>query len=161
TTRIALFMGGIVLSTLIASAAVAPFAAYLVAIPICDLIVMPAALVALILMPVGLEALPLKVMGWGVDAMLWTAERVASLPGAVLHIPAIPTAAFLWMIAGGLWLALWQTRWRLAGAALIAGGLALAPTLSLPDLLVGRDGTLVAVREKTGHLTTVGVKRSS
>ena len=92
------------LSTLIASAAVAPFAAYyfhksqqysvlanLVAIPICDLVVMP----------VGLEALPLKVMGWGVDAMLWTAERVASLPGAVLHIPAIPTAAFLLMIAGG------------------------------------------------------------
>jgi competence protein ComEC len=60
-TRLALFMGGIVLSTLIASAAVAPFAAYyfhksqqysvlanLVAIPICDLIVMPAALVALL-----------------------------------------------------------------------------------------------------------------
>ena len=55
-------MGGIVLSTLIASVAVAPFAAYyfhksqqyavlanLVAIPICDLIVMPAALAALIL----------------------------------------------------------------------------------------------------------------
>lgn len=109
-TRLALFMGGIVLSTLIASAAVAPFAAHyfhknqqysvlanLVAIPICDLIVMPAALVALILMPLGLEALPLKVMGWGVDAMLWTAERVASLPGAVLHVPAIPTAAFLLM----------------------------------------------------------------
>ena len=61
-TRFALFMGGIVLSTLIASVAVAPFAAYyfhksqqyavlanLVAIPICDLIVMPAALAALIL----------------------------------------------------------------------------------------------------------------
>jgi competence protein ComEC len=163
-----------VLSTLIASAAVAPFAAYyfhksqqysvlanLVAIPICDLLVMPAALVALILMPLGLEALPLKVMGGGIDAMLWTAERVASLPGAVLHIPAIPTAAFLLMIAGGLWLALWQTRWRLAGAALIAAGLALAPTLRLPDLLIGRDGALVAVRGETGQLGAVGVKRSS
>ena len=95
-SRFALFMGGIVLSTLIASVAVAPFAAYyfhksqqyavlanLVAIPICDLIVMPAALAALILMPLGLEAPPLWVMGWGVEAMLWTAQRVASLPGAV------------------------------------------------------------------------------
>ncbi len=145
-TGIALFMGGIVLSTLIASVAVAPFAAYyfhksqqysvlanLVAIPICDLIVMPAALAALLLMPLGLEAPPLWVMGWGVDAMLWTAERVASLPGAILRMPAMPTAAFLLMVAGGLWLALWQTRWRLVGAALAVAGLALAPTLRLPD----------------------------
>ncbi len=33
--------------------------------------------------------------------MLWTARRVASLPGAVLHIPAMPVAAFLLMVAGG------------------------------------------------------------
>lgn len=173
-TGFALFMGGIVLSTLIASAAVAPFAAYyfhksqqcsvlanLVAIPICDLLVMPAALAALILMPLGLEAPPLWVMGWGVDAMLWTAERVAALPGAILRIPAMPTAAFLLMIAGGLWLALWQTRWRLAGAALVAAGLALAPTLRLPDLLVGRDGALVAVRDGNGQLSAVGAGRAS
>ncbi len=170
--RFALFMGGIVLSTLIASVAVAPFAAYyfhksqqyavlanLIAIPICDLIVMPAALAALILMPLGLEAPPLWVMGRGIDAMLWTAERVAALPGAVLPIPAIPTAAFLLMIAGGLWLALWQTRWRLAGAALAAAGLALAPTLRLPDLLIGRDGVLVAVRKEDGQLSAVGAGR--
>jgi competence protein ComEC len=172
--RFVLFMGGIVLSTLIASAAVAPFAAYyfhksqqyavlanLIAIPICDLLVMPAALAALILMPLGLEAPALWVMGRGVDAMLWTAERVAALPGAVLRIPAMPTAAFLLMIAGGLWLALWQTRWRLAGAALVAAGLALAPTLRLPDLLIGRDGALVAVRAQDGRLEAVGSGRAS
>jgi competence protein ComEC len=96
------FFAGIVLSTLVASAAVAPFAAYhfhksqqyavianLIAIPLCNLVVMPAALATLIAMPLGREALPLWVMGWGVDAMLWTAERVASLPGAVLYVPAI------------------------------------------------------------------------
>ena len=173
-TGLFLFMSGIVLSTLIASVAVAPFAAYyfhksqqysvlanLVAIPICDLLVMPAALAALILMPLGLEAPALWVMGRGVDAMLWTAERVAALPGAILHLPAMPTAALLLMIAGGLWLALWQTRWRLAGAGLIAAGLALAPTLRLPDLLVGRDGALVAVREDDGRLSAVGAGGAS
>ena len=173
-TRLFLFMGGIVLSTLIASVAVAPFAAYyfhksqqyavlanLLAIPICDLIVMPAALAALLAMPLGLEAPPLWVMGWGIEAMLWTAERVASLPGAVLHIPAMPTAAILLMIAGGLWLALWQTRWRLAGIALVAAGLALAPTLRLPDLLIGRDGALVAVREDDGRLSAVRAGRTT
>jgi competence protein ComEC len=114
----------------------------------------------LILMPLGLEAPALWVMGWGVDAMLWTAERVAALPSAVLRIPAMPTAAFLLMIAGGLCLALWQTRCRLAGAALVAAGLALAPILRLPDLLIGRDGALVAVRTQDGRLEAVGSGRA-
>ena len=102
-------------------------------------------------------------MGWGVDAMLWTAERVAALPGAVLRIPAMPTAAFLLMIAGGLWLALWQTRWRLAGAALIAAGLALAPTLRLPDLLVGAMARSSRCARRAGSYRRLGedARRSS
>jgi competence protein ComEC len=169
SARLVVFFAGIVLSTLVAGAAVAPFAAYhfhksqqyavianLIAMPVCNLIVMPAALASLLSMPLGLEALPLRAMGWGIEVMLWTAERVAGLPGAVLRIPAMPTSAFLLMVAGGLWLALWQTRWRLLGAALIAAGVALAPTLRRPDLLIGRDGALIAVREDEGRLSAVG-----
>lgn len=173
-TRLVAFFAGIVLSTLIASAAVAPFAAYhfhksqqyavianLIALPVCNLLVMPAALVALIAMPFGLEAYPLWFMGWGIEAMVWTAQRVAALPGAVLHVPAMPTLAFLLMVAGGLWLMLWQTRWRLLGFALIAGGVALAPTLRAPDILIGRDGAIVAVRGEDGELSAVGATRAS
>jgi competence protein ComEC len=70
------FFGGIVASTLIASLAVAPFGIYhfhntqqfavlanLIALPICNVIVMPAALATLVAMPLGLEAAPLWVMG--------------------------------------------------------------------------------------------------
>ena len=39
--------------------------ANLLAIPICNLIVMPAALATLVAMPFGLEAAPLRVMGLG------------------------------------------------------------------------------------------------
>ena len=92
-SRLVVFFAGIVLSTLIASAAVAPFAAYhfhksqqyavlanLIALPLCNVLVMPAALAALIAMPLGLEALPLWVMGWGIEAMVWVARRVADTP---------------------------------------------------------------------------------
>ena len=105
--RRCVFLGGIVTSTLIASLAVAPFGVYhfhntqqfailanLLAIPICNLIVMPAALASLLAMPFGLEAAPLKVMGLGIEAMVWCAQRVAGLPGAVGRVPAIPTHAF-------------------------------------------------------------------
>ncbi len=172
--RLLVFFAGIVLSTLVASAAVAPFAAYhfhksqqyavlanLIALPVCNMLVMPAALAALIAMPFGLEAWPLQVMGWGIEAMVWIATRVAALPGAVVNVPAMPTLAFMLMVTGGLWLMLWQTRWRWLGLAVIAGGAVLAPTLSVPDILIGRDGALVAVRGADGELSAVGATRSS
>jgi competence protein ComEC len=157
--RLILFFGGIVLSTLVASAAVAPFAAFhfhksqqyavlanLLAIPICNLVVMPAALVTLVLMPLGLEAVPLWVMGKGIEAMVWCAYAVAGLPGAVARLPAIPDLALGLMVGGGLWLCLWRTRWRLLGLAGLAAGIGVAPGLPRPDMLVGRDGHLVAIR---------------
>src|SRR5262245_23888020 len=135
------FLGGILTTTLVASLAVAPFGIYhfhntqqfamlanLLAIPICNLVVMPAALATLLAMPLGLEAAPLWLMGLGIDAMVWCAHVVSGLPGAVGRVPAIPTSAFALIVVGGLWGALWGTRWRLLGIVPIALGLMLAPT---------------------------------
>jgi competence protein ComEC len=162
------FFGGILLSTLIAGLAVAPFGVYhfhntqqfamlanLLAIPLCNVVVMPAALATLVAMPFGLEAPPLWVMGWGIRGMVWVADAVAALPGAVGRVPAIPTVAFAAMITGGLWLTLWRTRWRLLGLIPMLVGLALAPTAARPDLLVGRDVGLVAVRGADGELSAL------
>ncbi len=171
--QIGMFFGGIVLSTLVASAAVAPFAAYhfhqsqqyavlanLIAIPVCNFLVMPAALAALVLMPFGLEQLALWPMGLGIDAMAWCAAKVAALPGATGHIPAIPPLAFVLFAFGRLWLALWQGRQRLLGVAVALAGLALAPTLPRPDALVARGGELVAVRSADGHLSALPARQS-
>lgn len=154
-----LFFAGIILTTLIASAAVAPFAAYhfhksqqfavlanLIAVPICNVIVMPAALATFIAMPFGLEAGPLWIMGQGIDGMIWCARSVAALPGAVAFLPQMPVAAFGLMLSGGLWLTLWRQRWRLLGALPIIAGLLLAPFHRPPDILAGGDGELIALR---------------
>jgi competence protein ComEC len=125
------------------------------AIPICNLLVMPAGLAALIAMPFGLEAMPLSAMGLGIEAMTWCAAKVASLPGAVGRLPAIPTYAFVAMVAGGLWCTLWGTRWRLLGVIPIALGLMLAPTGRRPDVLIGRGAELVAVRGQDGVLSAM------
>ena len=172
--RALLFLGGIVTSTLVASLAVAPFGIYhfhntqqfailanLLAIPICNLVVMPAALAALVAMPFGLEAAPLWLMGLGIEAMVWCANAVAALPGAVGRVPAIPTYAFVLMVAGGLWCALWGTRWRLLGIVPIALGLMLAPTGRRPDVLIGRGAELVAVRGADGTLSALAGRGSS
>jgi competence protein ComEC len=168
------FFGGIVASTLIASLAVAPFGIYhfhntqqfailanLIAIPICNVVVMPAALATLAAMPFGLEGPPLWVMGWGIEAMVWCANWVAGLPGAVGRVPAIPTQAFVLMVVGGLWCALWSTRWRLLGLIPIVAGLMLAPTDRRPDVLVARGAGLVAVRADAGLLSALAGRGSS
>jgi competence protein ComEC len=166
--RVAKFFGEIIASTLVASAAVAPFAAYnfhqsqqyavlanMIAIPICNVVVMPAALGAMLLMPLGLEWIALKPMGWGIEGMAWCANTVGALPGAVGHLPEIPGLAFVLMLAGGLWLMLWRTRLRLVGLALILLGLAATPWMPRPDVLVAQKGTLVAVRDASGKLSSL------
>ena len=161
----AIFLGGILLSTVIASVAVAPIGIYhfhksqqyavlanLIAGPAVNIVIMPAALLTLVLMPIGLEWLALPIMALGIDFMTWTAYVVAALPGAVGVIPEIRGIAFALMIAGGLWLMLWQTRWRLWGLPVVAVGALLVGGKERPDILVGRGGDLVAVRGSDGLL---------
>ena len=72
-------------------------------------------------MPLGLEALPLAVMAWGIDMLLAVSDWVASLPGADISAPSM-TPLSLILISGGLALALpvaaqmaiaRDSRWRL------------------------------------------------
>jgi competence protein ComEC len=172
--RGASFFGGILLSTLVAGLAVAPFGIYhfhntqqfamianLLAIPLCYVVVRPAALATLVAMPFGFEAGPLWVMGWGIRGMVWVADAVAALPGAVGRVPAIPTTAFVAMVVGGLWLTLWRTRWRLLGLIPMLIGLALAPMITRPDILIRRDMGLVAVRGADGELSALAARGST
>ncbi len=91
---------GAAVTTLVAGTAVAPFALYhfhrmthfglvanMIAAPLVSLLIMPMALLALIAMPFGLEAWPLHAMGFGIELMVMTAQRVASWPGAVSILP--------------------------------------------------------------------------
>jgi competence protein ComEC len=158
--RIGLYVAGVMLTTVIAGLATAPFALYhfsrvavfglianLGAVPLTALWVMPWATLAYVLAPFELERLALAPMGWGVDAVVWIAGTVAAWPGAAAHLPEMPLGAFLTVVVGGLWLCLWRTRWRLAGLAPLALGIALAASARPPDLLVAGDARSFAVRE--------------
>jgi competence protein ComEC len=163
--RPATYLGGVALSSVIAVAATGTYAWYhfnrlawfgltanLVAVPLTALWVMPAALFALLLMPLGLEAVPLQVMGQGLGILIWVARETASWPGAVQLLPALPTWGLALVTLGGLWLCLWRRPWRLAGVAAILVGLSGALWREPPDLLVSSDGGLVAARGPEGRL---------
>ncbi|MCC6469315.1 MAG: ComEC family competence protein [Alphaproteobacteria bacterium] len=163
--RAALYVGAVVLTTVIGSAATGIYAAYhfnrfplyglaanLIAVPITAHWIMPWGMLAFALMPFGLENWALVPMGWGVGWIIATAEAVASWPGAVALLPAMPMAGLLAATAGLIWLCLWRGRWRLIGIAPILAclvGMALARG---PDILVSGDARMMAVRGQDGKL---------
>jgi competence protein ComEC len=119
--------------------------ANLVAIPLTTFIIMPLEAGALLLDSIGLGSPLWYLTGLSIDALLWIAHRVGSASGAVATLAAMPGWAFGLMAAGGLWLALWTSRVRLAGLvplAIGAAGTLMAPS---PDLLVTGDGMHLAV----------------
>ena len=162
--RAPFFLAATLLTTVVATLATAPFAAHhfgriaayglaanLVAVPVAAFWIMPAAILATVAMPLGLEAWPLAVMEAGIDAVLRTAETVSAWPGAVRRFPPMPAAGAVAAAAGGLWLCLWRTRWRLLGLGGLAAALAIQAGAHPPDLMADGDARLFA-RHADGRL---------
>ncbi|HEY0270150.1 MAG TPA: ComEC/Rec2 family competence protein [Sphingomonas sp.] len=126
--------------------------ANILAIPLTTFVIMPAEALALLFDIAGLGAPFWWVTGRSLALLLWLAHRVGSLPGAVTLVPTMSRGAFALIVAGGLWLALWRTRWRLAGLAPIALGVALTLLARPADLYITGDGRHVALRAPDGQV---------
>lgn len=162
--RVMRYVGGVAVTTLVAGLATGIFAAYhfnrvadfglvanLIAVPVTALWIMPWAIVAYVLMPLGLEGWGLTPMGWGIDIVVATAHEVGHWPGAVSHVSAFPVWGLALMALGGLWLALWQGRLRLWGAGLAGLGMISFGAERAPDILIHGDGKLAAVHTTHGQ----------
>ena len=126
--------------------------ANIVAIPLTTFVVMPLEALALLLDVAGLGAPLWWLTGQALALLLWIARTTAVAPGAVTMLPAMPGAAYALIAIGGLWLALWRTRWRLLGVAPFIAGAGWALATPAPDLLVTGDGRHVAIRTARGDL---------
>jgi competence protein ComEC len=127
-------------------------AANVIAIPLTTFVVMPLEALALLFDLVGLGAPFWWLTGQALAFLLWLARAAAAAPGAVALLPAMPRGAFALMVAGGLWLCLWRTRWRRLGLAPIAAGAAWALATPAPDLIVTGDGEHLVLRTSNGQL---------
>ncbi len=155
----ALYLAGLILTSLVAGTASLPFAAYhfgratlayvpanILAVPLTAFWVLPCGLAALCLMPFGLERLALHPMGIGIDGLLAIAHTIAAWPGATRDIPQIPPAALALAAAGMAWLGLWRTRLRALGLAPLAAGLLLPLLATQPDIVIGPHADVIAAR---------------
>lgn len=166
--RFARGVGSLLLTGLVVEIALTPIALFhfhksgvygalanIVAIPLTTFVIMPLEAAALFLDLAGLGAPFWWLTGKALQLLLWIAHAAAGAPGApgaLAMLPGMPGGAYLLMVAGGLWFALWKTRVRLAGAVPAAAGAAWALATPMPDLLVTGDGRHLALRTASGEV---------
>lgn len=126
-------------------------AANLLAVPLMGLFVMPAGVLAVLLMPLGLEALPLTVMGWGLDWILGVARTVQGWTGAVGHLPAPGPWVLPLYAAGGLMLALWHGPGRWSGLVPLCLAAWLWTGVERPQILIDDAGLVVGAMGPEGR----------
>lgn len=159
------WVGGLLMTSLIAGLATAPIAAAhfyrvaplgllanMAAMPLVSLVIMPMGVLSVLAMPFGLEPIPLAAMGWGIDSMLSVAASVSDMTPSGGLIGAISKGAALACICGLFLLAFLKSRWRLIGIGPIVAGVLAAPAVSPPDILISEDGRTVAARQADGRL---------
>ncbi len=127
-------------------------AANIVAIPLTTFIIMPLEALALLFDLAGLGAPFWWLTGQALQLLLNLAHVTASAPGAVAMLPDMPPAAFGLIVSGGLWIALWRTKWRRWGLVPVAAGAFWALATPPPDLIVTGDGRHLALRAPSGEL---------
>lgn len=122
--------------------------ANVVAIPLVTFVTMPLIALALVLDAAGLGAPAWWLVERSLALLLAIAHLTAGQAGAVRLMPQISGLAVALFAAGGLWLALWQGRVRLAGLVPVAVANLLVAATPIPDVLVAGDGRQVGITVK-------------
>jgi competence protein ComEC len=130
--------------------------ANVIAVPISALWTLPWGVISCLLMPFGLEHLALVPMGWGIDATIWVASHVEAIPGNVWQTPRLPIWGLVLTAFGGLWLCLWQGKWRRWGIVGIIVGMATLLFTRPPDIVIADFGRFVAARAPSGDYYVLG-----
>lgn len=160
---------GLVATTLVASLATAPFAAYhfqtlnpyglignALALPLVSLVVMPAAVLGVLTYPFGLDGPVWRLMGWAVARVLEVSGWVGGMGGSTLFVPALGVGALGLLSLALLILTLSVSTLRWVALLPAAMGVALAANPSRFDIYIDRDGSGAAIRSAGGQLGLVG-----
>lgn len=158
------FALGILLTSLIAGVATAPFAAYhfkrianytllgnLLTTTVAAAWVMPCLFAAVMLMPFGADAPLWKLAGIGIETISRAAEFTANLPHSVTLVPAMPFYGLMSAVFGGLWVCLWRGKARLLGFIPFCFAFATPYLTAKPDMMMTR--TIAAFRQPDGVLS--------
>lgn len=151
-----IYIAGVIVTTFVAELSTAPFVLYhfqqvtiygflanMVAMPIMAFWVMPAGVVSYLSMMVGLEQLPLALMGYGVNAICIIAQWVAHIDGAVKYFPAEPVSVLISLSIGFITLCFLKGKWRLIGVFPLIVGIVISFLTPTPIALITDSGKIM------------------
>ncbi|MEH6402437.1 MAG: ComEC/Rec2 family competence protein [Sneathiella sp.] len=161
--RTVFYLTGIIVTSLIASFATAPFSIYhfgqfaslgiianLVAVPIMGLWVMPWTLVSFAVLPFSQTGIPLEIAGAGIVVILKIAHFVAELPGAHLNLGTYPAGFLGGLVFSVLWFLIWRNRLRWGAVFILLFSLTFIFIEPRPDILISDSGNLFLVQNEKG-----------
>lgn len=164
----------IAMTSILATAATTPFTLFhfqtfsfygvianMLAVPLTTLWVMPCLLLTYIAAPFGATSWFLHGAGWGVDGIIFIAQTVAAWPYAQLSGPPMSALSLGLIVSGGLWLCLWQRRWRYAGLLLILIGSYQATQTVTPFAFIAADDPVWAVQFDDGRMAVFGKREEN
>jgi competence protein ComEC len=170
--KAALYVLGICLTTVIATVATAPFTIFhfqqlaiygvignALAVPLSAFVIMPAAVLAAVLMPFGLEFWPLQVMGSGITGMIDISEWVAAMPHALLKIPAPQPEALPCFAAAILFVFLIKGYGRLVALIPLGAVVLLVAAHRQPDILVSPRFEIASLKDPSGSLYVSSMRK--
>lgn len=153
--KLALYLLGLCATSLVASAATAPFVLYhfqraslygvlanLLGVPVMGFVVMPAVVLSYLLMPFGWEGPALWAMGKGITAIMAIARDVAAIPGANMYFPALPLPVFTCLTAAALIVMLWRGKGKWLALLPLAVSILIAMNVRQPDIMISAEGKL-------------------
>jgi competence protein ComEC len=160
-------VGAVIISSLVAGLATAPFAAFhfnqiaqlglianLMSVPLMGTLVMPAAVLAAVLAPLGMEMVGLWAMDLGLRWILGVAHFVADQDGALRHVVTPGPEVLALISLGGIFVVQWRGSIRWAGVAPVILAFALWHLAQRPALLVAESGSLISVMTETGRVVS-------
>lgn len=171
--RMGLFVAALSMTSVVAGAATAPYAALhfqrlgimgllsnLAAMPAVEFLVMPFGLLGVLLLPFGWDFIAWPVMGLGIDIMVKVSDVVAALPGADMRTDWVGAGTAAFATLALLALCLLRGLLRLAAVPCVAAALLLLGAPPRPDVLIAANGQTVAVRGGDGRLSIAGARSS-
>jgi competence protein ComEC len=160
---------GILVTTVVATLATAPFGTYhfqnlqpfglvgnALALPLVSVVVMPCAVIGVVAFPFGLDRPIWQIMGFAVEKVLDVSAWVNGLSGSTVIVPAFGALALGLLALALLVVTLMASPLRWLAAVPAALGFFLAVTPKRYDIYMDRAGTGAAVRGAEGRLVVVG-----
>lgn len=158
------FLGTLSMTSVIAGTATGIFAAYhfqrvavfgllgnLLAMPIASIITMPSAIVATLLIPIGLDSYAYAIMNWSIDQIIWVSDFVASIsPSGTVGAMSPNTLMFLSI--GIILFCVMRSKLRFLGLLFLFPAFLAQQNLPMPVMVISEDSCQMAVITEDGGL---------